>query len=162
MLTLTRSAPQYFDMDGVFGKLVLQSGDENINLYTREKIWHMMDRWPHGKPLDSCVANGDYQLVRGYSNLSKNEEIFLYNPKLGVYVSSKDRESAIQRYGCIFTYRDIDTIAEGCVQVGMEIKQKDGKRALYDPIKAYKLLRSWIDKENEQEIKIKWGRDQII
>ena len=60
------------------------------------------------------------------------------------------------------TYRDIDTIAEGCVQVGMEIKQKDGKRSLYDPIKAYKLLRSWIDKENEQEIKIKWGRDQII
>ncbi len=162
MITLTRSNAEYFDIDGVFGKLVLQSGDENINLYTKEKIWSIMDKWPYGKPIDSCVPNGEYQIVRQYSPLNKSEELFLYNPDIGVYVYSADRKSATQRYGSIITYQDIHNIAEGCIQVGMNIAQKNGKRALTDTTKAYNILRSWVDKKNEQAIKITWGRDRII
>lgn len=162
MITLTRSSAEYFDIDGVFGKLVLQSGDENINLYTKEKIWNVMNAWPYGKPIDSCIPNGEYQLIRQYSPLNKSQEIFLYNPGNGVYVGSSDRAAATNRYGCILTYQDIANIGEGCIQVGMELAQKDGKRSLVKTVNAYKLLRSWIDNKNETQIKITWGRDRII
>ena len=42
------------------------------------------------------------------------------------------------------------------VTIGMNIAQKTEKRALTDTTKAYNILRSWVDKKNEQEIKIKW------
>lgn len=163
MIQLRRNRIDAFKSDGVFGKLILKSDNEEITLFTKEKIWNLQKIWPHGKPMDSCVPDGEYELVRSYSGLHDTTEVFLYNPKAGVYIYNKDRSSAIERYGCIITYEDINTIGEGSIQVGTDISSKNGKTVLTGSTKAYKIFRSWLDKNvSEDSISISWGKDKII
>ena len=163
MIELRRNRVDAFKSEGVFGKLILKSDKEEITLFTKEKIWNLQKMWPHGKPMDSCVPDGEYELVRSYARLHDATEVFLFNPKTGVYLYNADRSSAIERYGCIITYEDIDTIGEGSVQVGTDISFKNGKTVLTGSTKAYKIFRSWFDNNIDQTtLKIIWGKDKII
>lgn len=147
MIKLVRNSQELvYIKPGVFGRLELKEKDGTIiNLFTKEKHFIGTKKWPFGKPMDSSVSEGTYDLMSSYSELTKKTEIFLYNPKNGVTISSADIESPIQRYGCIFTYMDITELGEGCIQLGMDVASKNSEISLTDTVKAYKIFRRWKD-----------------
>lgn len=147
MIKLTRNNQGIMHVKpGVFGRLELKEKDGTITtLFTKEKHLIGTKKWPFGKPMDSSVQEGTYELMPSYSELTKKAEIFLYNPKNGVVISSRDVQNPIQRYGCIFTYMDITKLGEGCIQLGMDIASKNSEISLTDTVKAYKIFRRWKD-----------------
>ncbi len=147
MIKLTRdSQTLVLVRPGLFGRLELKGKDgKTITLFTKEKHFIGTKKWPFGKPMDSSVPDGRYELVLSYSELTKRPEVFLYNPQKGVTISSADVENAVQRYGCIFTYMDITQLAEGCIQLGMDVASTNGQISLTDTVKAYKIFRRWKD-----------------
>lgn len=149
---------------GVFGMMELTSRDgETLRLFTREKPWLSGKRWPYGKPIDSCIKDGKYEMKYSYALKYNRIEIFLYNPDLGVYVSSADTTSAIDRYGALFIVGDTFAQAEGAIQLGMDITHTSSNYSLIGGSTAHSLFRGWLEAHPEEtEIQIKWGKTRFI
>ena len=149
---------------GIFGIMELTSkSGEKLKLFTREKPWLSGKRWPYGKPIDSCIKDGKYEMKYSYAPKYNRIEVFLYNPELGVYVRSGDTTSAIDRYGALFITGDPFGQAEGVIQLGMDISHADGNYSLVGGSTAHSLFRDWLETNTDQtEVEIKWGKTRFI
>lgn len=162
-MELKRDQIENFSSDGLFGKLILKNENQEITLFTKEKTFNLRFKWPFGKPLDSCILDGNYNLTKQFCQLYNTDEIYLYNLSKGVYLSSKDMPSSICRYGCILTHNDILNVAEGSIQLGMSIATKSNKYVLIETQKAYNIFRQWIDNNPDDTVlNISWGKEKII
>lgn len=89
----------------------------NRVLYTLEKPLILSSQWRGGKPFESCVPFGTYELIPHNGNKYKN--VFaLVNHGLGVYHHKHERANRTDRYGILIHVANWVSQLEGCIAVG--------------------------------------------
>ena len=127
---------------GTFGYIDLLG----FRIHTVEQPWtYDPVKWPYGKPGDSCIPAGTYELVTRYSNRKGKEMTYLKNESLGVYVYSGPKP--FHRGSCMFHLGARPEHIEGCIGVGVEMGERGGlpsleridlaERFIYDYIKTF-------------------------
>lgn len=92
----------------------LMMGDEKM--YALELPWIPTD--PGGKPNESCVPAGSYDLLR-YQRANGDEVYALSNPGLAVYVAGYMRPKDIGRFAILIHAGNHKHDIEGCIAPGM-------------------------------------------
>lgn len=105
--TLSRYAYTLTEVQGRF-----EAGD--LTLQTIERPWISGDR-PGGKPFESCVPDGDYELVP-FERSNGDQVLALYNPDLGVYLHKSDGEG---RYAILIHVGNWSDDVVGCIAPGL-------------------------------------------
>lgn len=118
-------------------------------LLTMEKPW-VPDRQVGGKPFESCIPDGTYQLhpwVRG----KNGQSCFIMNaPTLGVYMNATDRPAGIGRYLCLIHTGNYVGDVVGCIAVGqargilVNPRTKTMERAVLGSIGALQRIRDYL------------------
>ncbi len=144
---------------GHFGQLKMYSKKSgSLELYTHEKPWIQSSEFPNGKPLDSCVPIGIYDIQKVKFASYDQQKFVLFNNS-NVFIRSSDTSSPSQRYGTLFVTGDPFTYAEGVIAVGMSMSAKKGKRHLDSSATAYKKLVKFLtDNPEENRILITWAK----
>ena len=128
---------------------------DGVSLFTIERPWIATD--PGGKPFESCVPAGRYELVP-YVRGNGDAVRALVNPGLGVYFRKRDRPNGVGRYKILIHAGNWVTDVVGCIAPGY------GRTAAHyysnkgpmvtNSRKAMKVLMNWLG-DDEAEIMIR-------
>ena len=94
-------------------------------IHTIEKPWQFDPvKWPSGKPSESCIPAGTYNLVERYSNRKKRNMMYLVNEDLGIFLYDGNKRT--DRGSCMFHAATRVEHIEGCVGLGVNIRVNGG------------------------------------
>ena len=85
-----------------------------LSLETIERPW-IAGEHPGGKPFESCVPDGEYELVP-FERSNGSQVLALYNPTIGVHLHAID---GIGRYACLIHAGNWSDDVVGCIAPGL-------------------------------------------
>lgn len=114
-------------------------------LATIERPW-IPSRYPGGKPYESCVPDGVYDMVL-WESPSKGWCFRLSNPSLGVYETEEEANGKGRFLILVHVGNWMDDVV-GCIAPGKSRGVLDGRRAVTDSGAAMRMLLESLDDEN--------------
>jgi hypothetical protein len=148
ILTLVRTER---DAYGTFGLIYTR---EFPPLATCEPPWvEWSDRgrkhWSAGKPFESCVPSGEYQLIWHHSA----KYGWRWHLEGGsVHVKNPNKTEA--RYACLIHAANWPDQLEGCISVGRHLGNVAGRYGVSRSQYALQLFESWLPTEERHELQI--------
>lgn len=125
-------------------------------LYSMERPWIPGPEFPSGKPSESCVPVGEYDLVKALSPKYGTDMYYLVNEENGVFLRKEDRTEDWQRWGCMFHPANWVHQINGCVAAGERIGMIGSKFGIGASRSAIRQLTSHMDKSDRPKLKISW------
>jgi hypothetical protein len=114
-----------------------------FRIHTVEQKWEYDPvKWPAGKPNESCIPAGTYDIVSRYSPKKKRDMYYLVNESLGIYLY--DGPKPTDRGSCMFHKAGRASEVEGCVGLGVSRVDKGGTPGLNKVDLAEKFLLDYI------------------
>lgn len=92
----------------------------NFNIYTLERPLITGDEWRGGKPNESCVPFGTYE-IEHHKSAKFGEVWALVNEKLGVYHYPGDRQYKTDRYAILIHVANFVHEVQGCIAAGLGV-----------------------------------------
>jgi len=86
--------------------------------HTMEQPWVGSADYPSGKPFNSCIPEGEYDLIP-YERANGQKVWAMVNESLGVYFAKADRTDENQRFKCLIHPGNIVSHSSGCLLVGL-------------------------------------------
>ena len=106
------------------GRLYLPEHDDYI--YTLERPW--IAGPAGGLPFESCVPDGEYQLVPYTRSKGRGDVYALRNPALGVYFTKQERGNRQGRYKILIHSANWVEQVVGCIAPGLARTIAENKR----------------------------------
>ncbi|QDP53243.1 MAG: hypothetical protein GOVbin7744_46 [Prokaryotic dsDNA virus sp.] len=112
----------------------------DAQLFTVEKPW--LPTAPGGKPWESCVPCGDYELTP-YIRANGSWALQLFNPGLGVYRQCEDRPHGVSRCEILIHAANYPHELHGCIAVGVGREFTEQGEMVTHSRKAMKFLQAY-------------------
>lgn len=125
-------------------------------LHSMERPWIPSREFPAGKPSESCVPVGEYNLVKAFSPKYETGMYYLVNEENGVFLRKEDRTEDWQRWGCMFHPANWVYQINGCIAAGERIGMIGSKYGVGASKSATRQLTSHIDKLDRPKLRIRW------
>ena len=122
-------------------------------LATIERPWIPGDT-PGGKPFESCVPDGRYQLLP-FTRPNGDNVLALVNETLGVYLHEGDRPNNVGRYLCLIHSGNWVSNVVGCVAPGLSFGPSAQGPMVKSSKAAVKRIMDFVDND-DAELEIKW------
>lgn len=101
----------------------------DFEIYTLERPW--IDSAPGGKPFESCVPDGKYQLVP-HTRPNGQRCVALVNPDLNVYYLKQSRPNNVGRYLVLIHSGNFVDDVVGCIAPGIGRTIYNARRMVTD------------------------------
>ena len=128
------------------------SFDDEI-LATLERPW-IDEGYPGGKPFESCIPNGIYELI-SHARPDGKMAVALVNPELGVYRYEEDRSEGEGRYLILIHIGNWVHDIVGCIAPGLAKTTSPQGHMVTKSAKAMGRIMNFIDGD-EAEIEVRW------
>lgn len=124
-------------------------------------VYSIEDPWNNNIPFNSCVPDGEYDLVP-YSSPKYPDTWALVNQSLGIYYAKKDIPAGVvARFACLLHVANFEDDIEGCMGPGLDLtimtdkvdKRPEVSVGQSGPAMAY--LRDLLKKEPKNTLVIK-------
>lgn len=122
-------------------------------LATIERPWIPYDT-PGGKPFESCVPDGVYDLIP-HARPDGKQVVALVNPSLGVYYQKEDRPNGVGRYLILIHIGNWVTDIVGCIAPGLSFGASSRGRMVKSSANAMRRIMDYIDGDDAQ-LTIRW------
>jgi hypothetical protein len=129
---------------------------EGVSLHTMERPWIPSATFPSGKPSESCVPVGEYELVKAYSPKFDGDMYYLVNEENGVFLRKEDRNEDWQRWGCMFHSANWVHQINGCIATGERKGIIGSKMGVGASKRSINKLYAYLDTQEEPTLSIKW------
>ena len=145
-----------YNFDTEYTEGLLTSTHFDAPLYTIERPWIPYELFRGGKPRESCVPNGTYQLD-AHRRPSGATVPILSNPDLGVYMYAEHRRRELGRY--LILIHSGNTVAHvvGCIAPGVRrlrpgfvANSRDAMRQVWDAFVDGDTTLEIVSKETEE------------
>jgi len=127
---------------------------EDQVIYTVERPWIQDDTEEHraGKPFESCIPEGIYELLR--FDRSNGDRVWsISNPDLGVFVAKDQMLYDTDRYACLVHAANRADQVVGCVAPGLGALHRSGGYSVMHSREAMEALESCLAYVTHLEIK---------
>ena len=118
---------------------ILTFGDTTLS--TIERPWLPTD--PGGKPFESCVPPGDYELI-WHARANGDGVVALVNPGFGVYYQDDDRPNEVGRYLILIHAGNWVFDVVGCIAPGVGRTVTEKGPMVTNSRKAMSILMDWL------------------